>query len=65
MESVPNQVVITDKKQLEFWCRYFGCSVNDLVDAINKMGSCTEEVKLYLRKKPGKRGLAFWWEFMK
>jgi len=64
-ETVPNQVIISDKKQLKFWCSYFGCSVNDLQEALNKIGSCTEEVKLYLSKRPGKKGLAFWWEFMK
>jgi len=64
-ETIPKHVLISDRSQLGFWCRYFDCSVKDLEDAVSKIGSCPEEIKLYLRKKPGKKGLAFWWEFMK
>lgn len=64
-ETVPAKVSIADKKQLNFWCKYLGCSASTLEEALKKVGSSTEEVKLYLSKQPGKKGLAFWWEFMK
>jgi len=63
-ETIPGHVSISNKKEREFWCRYFSCSANNLREAINKIGTCTEEVKLYLRKKPGKKGMAFWTEFL-
>jgi hypothetical protein len=65
MEIIPQRVTISDKTQLAFWCNYFGCSSLDLLEAVNKIGTCTEEVKLYLSKKPSKKGLMFWWEYMK
>jgi hypothetical protein len=65
IESIPKKVSISDKKQLEFWCSYFSCTPNDLDEALNKMGTCTDEVQIYLRERPGKRGLNFWFEYMK
>jgi len=63
-EIIPKNISIADRKQLDFWCRYFNCTSKDLLEALDKIGSCTEEVKLYLDKKPGKKGLSFWWEYM-
>jgi hypothetical protein len=63
-ESIPKYVLISDRSQLDYWCRYFDCSVKDLQEAVDKMGTCPEEIKLYLQKKPGKKGLSFWWEYM-
>ena len=64
-ETIPQHIILNGQKELAFWCRYFNCSAKDLHEALDKIGSCTEEVKLYLREKPGSRGLSFWWEYMK
>ena len=63
-EIIPNHIVISAREDLDFWCRYFNCTPKDLEDAINKMGTCTDEVTLYLSERPGKKGLSFWWEYM-
>jgi hypothetical protein len=63
-DTLPTHIVLHGQKELDFWCRYFNCSAKDLREAIDKIGTCTEEVKLYLKEKPGKGGLSFWWEYM-
>jgi hypothetical protein len=64
-EPIPQHISISNDKQLVYWCDILGCKPDELKEAVEKMGSCTEEVKLYLTRKPNKKGVSFWTNLMK
>ena len=47
-------VDLTNQMDVQFWCRVFDVSMDELRDAVHHAGHQVEEVERYLRTKQGK-----------
>ena len=45
---------LTQQMDVQFWCRVFDVSMDELRDAVHHAGHQVEEVERYLRAKQGK-----------
>jgi len=45
---------LTQQMDVQFWCRIFDVSMDELRDAVHHAGHQVEEVERYLRHKQGK-----------
>jgi hypothetical protein len=60
-EKLPARVIISDPAKLNFWCMHFGCTSGELIEALQKMGNCRDEVGLFLMRSPRRgKDFGFW-----
>jgi hypothetical protein len=58
---IPSRIDLSDPQLADFWCRHFQCTVEELTDAVKKMGDCTDEVRIFLlNSATSKKSLKFW-----
>lgn len=50
----PRLIDLTQQMDVQFWCRVFDVSMDELRDAVHHAGHQVEEVERYLREKQGK-----------
>lgn len=50
----PRLIDLTQQMDVQFWCRVFDVSMDELRDAVHHAGHQVEEVERYLREKNGK-----------
>ena len=46
----PDHIHIAEPRMLDYWCRHFHCTAEELQTAIKAIGNCTEEVRIYLTR---------------
>lgn len=51
----PNVVDINDADEMEYWCREFNCTPEELRAAVEAVGHSAQEVRKYLREKRKRR----------
>jgi len=57
---LPPKIDHTNHASLKFFSEYFHCTEQELIDAIHKIGNCTEEVRIFLQLSSGSnQNLAF------
>jgi hypothetical protein len=49
--EAPRLIDLTDQTDVQFWCRVFDVSMDQLRDAVHHAGHQVEEVQRYLRAK--------------
>lgn len=49
----PRLIDLTRQTEVQFWCRVFDVSMDQLRDAVHHAGHQVEEVERYLRQKKG------------
>lgn len=52
--EAPRLIDLTQQMDVQFWCRVFDVSMDELRDAVHHAGHQVEEVERYLRNKQGK-----------
>jgi hypothetical protein len=51
--DAPRLIDLTRQTEVQFWCRVFDVSMDQLRDAVHHAGHQVEEVERYLRAKKG------------
>ncbi|RZI61029.1 MAG: DUF3606 domain-containing protein [Rubrivivax sp.] len=49
--ETPRRIDLTQQTDVQFWCRVFDLSMDELRDAVHHAGHQVEEVERYLRHK--------------
>jgi hypothetical protein len=52
--DTPRRIDLTRQTDVQFWCRVFDVSMDELRDAVHHAGHQVEEVERYLRQKHAK-----------
>lgn len=50
----PRLIDLTRQTDVQFWCRVFDVSMDELRDAVHHAGHQVQDVERYLRQKAGK-----------
>jgi len=50
-ETAETRIYITDDAEVRGWIEKFGCSREDLVYAVHKIGTSAEKVEAYLKRR--------------
>jgi hypothetical protein len=48
--TLPDEIVLSDSGQIDFWCARLGCSAAELANAIGDVGFSAAAVEEHLRK---------------
>ena len=48
--AAPDEIVLTDSSQIDFWCEKLGCTAAELANAIGDVGFSAAAVEEQLRK---------------
>jgi len=51
--NLPPKIDQNNRAALKLFSEYFQCTEQELIHAINKIGNCTEEVRIFLQLNSG------------